>query len=98
MEFERLTKLVYVTDKENWYGKDMVKVSLFVTPPYKEKVLVRIFIETIDDFAVTYDYECEEKYADQIKWAYNHIKTWMYDKMPKKINLGWLYEHGYLPY
>lgn len=98
MDFERLTKLVYVTDKENWYGKDMVKVSLFVTPPYKEKVIVRIFIETIDDFAVTYDYECEEKYTDQIKWAYNHIKTWMYDKMPKKINLGWLYEHGYLPY
>ena len=97
MEFERLTKTVKVKDKECWYGQDEVKVSLYVTPPYEGNVVVRIFIDTIDDFAVSYDYECEYKYTDQIKWAYNHLKTWMYDKMPNKISLGWLYEHGYLP-
>lgn len=49
MDFERLTKVVHVTDKENWYGKDMVKVSLYVTPPYKEKVLIRMLVESIEE-------------------------------------------------
>lgn len=97
MEFERLTKTVRVSDPECWYGRDTVKVHLFVTPPYTGNVIVRIFVESIDDFAVSYDYECEEKYKDMIKWAYNHIKFWMYDRIPNEINLGWLYEHGYLP-
>lgn len=98
MDFERLTKTVRVTDPECWYGQDEVKVSLYITPPYDNEVIVRIFIETIDDFAVAYDIECECKYESQIKWAYNHLKTWMYDRMPDEIDLGWLYEHGYLPY
>ena len=77
MDFERLTKTVRVTDPECWYGRDTVEVHLFVTPPYKDNVLIRIFIETIDDFAVTYDYECEAKYQDNIRSMYNHIKTWV---------------------
>lgn len=98
MEFERLTKTVKVTDPECWYGQDTVKVHLYVTPPYEGEVIVRIFIETIDDFAVAYDYDCKVEYEAQIKWMYNHMKTWMYDKMPDEIDLGWLFEHGYLPY
>ena len=98
MDFERLTKTVKVTDPECWYGQDTVEVHLFVTPPYKGEVVVRIFVESIDDFAVAYDYECNIKYEAQIKWMYDHMKTWMYDKMPDEIDLGWLFEHGYLPY
>lgn len=98
MEFEKLTKTVKVTDPECWYGKNTVDVHLFVTTPYMDEVVVRIFVESIDDFAVVYDFECECKYKDQIKWAYNHLKTWMYDRMPDEISLAWLYEHGYLPW
>lgn len=98
MNFERLTKLVYVTDKENWYGKDMVKVSLFVTPPYKEKVLIRIMVESIDDKLIVYDIECEADNEDGVKSWYEHAKHWLYDKMPKSISTAWLYEHGYLPF
>lgn len=98
MEFEKLTKLVKVTDSECWYGKDMVKVSLFVTPPYKEKVLIRIMVESIDDKLIVYDIECEADNEDGIKSWYEHSKRWLYDKMPKKISTAWLYEHGYLPF
>lgn len=98
MGFERLTKLVYVTDKENWYGKDMVKVSLFVTPPYKERVIVRIMVESIDDKLIVYDVECDANNEDGIESWYEHMKRWLYDKMPKRISTAWLYEHGYLPY
>ena len=98
MDFEKLTKLVYVTDKENWYGQDMVKVSLFVTPPYKDKVIVRIFVESIDDKAIVFDIECDADNEHGIKSWYEHVKHWLYDKMPKRISTAWLYEHGYLPY
>jgi hypothetical protein len=97
MEFEKLTKTVRVTDPENWYNQNTVEASLFVTPPYCGIVTVRILIDTIDDFMVVYDHECYVQYGELIKWAYNHLKQWMYDKMPEEISLGWLYEHGYLP-
>lgn len=98
MDFEKLTKLVYVTDKENWYGKDMARVSLFVTPPYKEMVLIRILVESIDDKRIVYDIECKADNKDGIKAWYEHSKYWLYDKMPKTISTSWLYEHGYLPF
>lgn len=98
MDFERLTKVVHVTDKENWYGKDTVKVSLYVTRPYKEKVLIRILVESIDDKLIVYDIECDADNKDEIKFWYEHLRRWLYDKIPKKISTAWLYEHGYLPF
>lgn len=93
-----MEKIVRVSDPEDWYGENTVKVSLFVTPPFKNKVSVRILVESIDDFMMCYEYECEAKHEDHIKFMYNHLKEWMYDRIPKEIDLGWLYEHGYLPY
>lgn len=95
---ERLEKIVRVTDPEDWYGQNTVEVSLFVTPPYKDKVRVRILIQSVDDFMVSYDYECNNDDKDHIKWIYSHLKEWMYDRMPEEIDLTWLYEHGYLPF
>ena len=94
--FPRLTKKVKVSDPNMWYQKNEVDVSLFVTPPYKGTVYVKIRISSIDDFAVAYTYECDEKYADCIIDTYNHLKEWMYDRMPEEVSLVWLYEHGYL--
>ena len=98
MKFEGLTKTVAVTDPDNWYGQDTVTVSLFITPPFRGRVAIRILIRSIDDFAVLYDIEKYENNKDGIKWAYNHLKEWLYDRMPDKISLDWLYEHGYLPF
>ena len=44
---ERLEKIVRVTDPEDWHGQDTVEVSLYVTMPYKDKVSVRILIQSI---------------------------------------------------
>lgn len=93
----QLTKTVKVSDPENWYRQNTVDVSLYVTKPWENKTVVRIFIFTIDDFAVSLDYEVESKYEAQIKSVYNHFKKWIYDRMPEEISLAWLYEHGFLP-
>ena len=94
--FERLEKTVKVTDPWRWYGEDTVDISLYVMN-YKDTTTVRIVVHSIDDFSVAYNYECESKYKDQIKYMYNHMKNWMFDKIPNEINVAWLYEHGYLP-
>ena len=94
--FPELKKRVKVSDPEMWYGRDEVDVSLFVTPPYEGMVYVKILISSIDDFAMSYAYDCEEKYTAHIKSIYSHLKEWMYDRMPEEISVVWLYEHGYL--
>ena len=98
MDFKRLTKTVKVTDPECWYGRDTVDVSLVVTPVVNGTVAVRIVVSSIDDFMVAYERECYALHEDAVKWKYDHLKRWMYDKIPEEINLDWLYEHGYLPY
>lgn len=93
----QLSKTVKVSDPENWYRQNTVNVSLYVTSPFENKTMVRIFVFTIDDFAVSLDYEAESKYEDQIKFIYNHFKKWIYDKIPDEVSLAWFYEHGFLP-
>ena len=95
--FVQLIKTVKVTDPENWYRQPTVDVSLYVTRSWDNKTIVRVFVFTIDDFAVSLDYECESKYEDQIKSVYNHYKKWIYDRMPEEVSLAWFYEHGFLP-
>lgn len=95
-KFERLTKTVRVSDPENWYERDTVDVWLYVTSPYENKVRVRVLIMTVDDFSVGYDWECDADNKGAIESAYNHLKEYMYDRMPEEISLDWLYEHGYL--
>ena len=94
---DRKVKMVKVSDPENWYQQNEVKVSLYVTPPYEGKVRVRVFVDTIDDFAVSLDYEVEKIYIDEIKWVYNHYETFIFNKIPKVVSLKWFYEHGFLP-
>ena len=93
----RKVKIVKVSDPENWYGQYEVEVSLGVTMPYRGKVWVRIFVDTIDDFAVSLDCEAGETYTDEIKWIYNHYETFIFDRMPDVVSLEWFYEHGFMP-
>lgn len=95
---QKKVKIVKVSDPENWYRANEVEVSLYVTPPYHGKVLVRIFVDTIDDFAVSLDSEeIGETCTDAIKWIYNHYETFIFDRMPEVVSLEWFYEHGFLP-
>lgn len=93
----KMIKIVKVSDPECWYNQDTVEVGLYVTPPYNGKVVVRVFVDTIDDFAVSLDYEIGETYTDAIKWVYNHYKTFIFERIPETVSLDWFYEHGFMP-
>jgi hypothetical protein len=91
-----ICKTVKVSDPENWYNQKTVKVKLFICPEYEGKTDVRLFVESIDDFAMEYTRECYGQ-AD-IDYTYKLMKEFMYDRLPKKISYGWLLEHGFFPF
>ena len=91
-----LCKVVKVSDPEMWYNQKTVKVKLFINPEYQGRTDVRLFVESIDDFAMEYTRECYGQ-AD-IDYTYDRMKKYMFDTMPKKINCKWLREHGYFPF
>lgn len=91
-----LSKVVKVSDPECWYGRDEVTVRLFICPECEGKILVRLFVESIDDFAMEYSRDCySQKSAEH---TYKLMKENMFDKMPEKISYSWLLEHGYFPF
>ena len=91
-----LSKIVKVSDPEMWYNQKTVKVKLFICPEYKGTVDVRIFVESIDDFAMEYT---RTRYSQEdIDYTCRIMKENMFDKLPKKISYGWLLEHGYFPF
>lgn len=96
MDRREISKVVKVSDPEMWYGQQTVVVKLFVCPEWKGQTEVRMYIESIDDFAMEYSRVCY--YDSQIECAYNYMKKYMFDKMPKTISYNWLREHGYFNY
>ena len=91
-----LTKTVKVSDPENWYNQKTVTVKLFVCTEHDGETDVRIFVESIDDFAMEYTRTCYNHAG--IDCTYKLMKDNMFDKLPKKISYKWLLEHGYFPY
>lgn len=96
-KIEVLEKTVRVTDPWCWYERDTVDVTLYVRASWNGKVAIIIMVSSIDDFSVSYTCECESKYKTVIESMYEHLKKYMYDRMPDEISVEWLYEHGYLP-
>lgn len=97
MDSREISKVVKVSDPEMWYGQKTVIVRLFICPAWKGHRDVRIFVESIDDFAMEYTRTCSLDQAD-IDCTYRLMKENMFDTMPKKISYKWLLEHGYFPY
>ena len=93
---KELTKVVEVSDPENWYNQKTVTVKLFICPEYNHETDVRIFVESIDDFAMEYTRTCYS--AAAVDHTYKLMKENMFDKLPRKISYKWLLEHGYFPY
>lgn len=91
-----LCKTVKVSDPWMWYNQKAVQVKLFICPEYEGKTDVRLFIESIDDFAMEYTRECLGQ--EDIDYTYDRMKKYLYDKMPRKISCKWLSEHGFFPF
>ena len=90
------SKVVKVSDPENWYNQKAVTVKLFVCPEHKGETDVRIFVESIDDFAMEYTRTCYTNAG--VEYTYALMEKNMFDAMPKKISYKWLLEHGYFPF
>lgn len=88
-----LTKTVRVSDPTNWYGQHTVEVKLHVTVEFHGQRDVSILVKSIDDFMMIHTKPCFN--GHQLKALYESAKRYMYDTMPKTINVSWLYEHGY---
>lgn len=93
---KEISKTVKVSDPWMWYNQKTVKVCLFINPEYNGSTDVRIFVESIDDFAMEYTRTCFGQ-AD-VEATYNQLKRDMFDKMPRKINCKWLREHGFFSF
>ena len=93
---KELSKVVKVSDPEYWYNRDEVTVSLFICPKYRGVTTVRLFVESIDDFAMEYSRNCYGQ--EDIEHTYKLMKEHMFDTMPGKISYNWLLEHGYFPF
>ena len=91
-----LSKVVRVSDPEMWYNQMTVEVKLFVNPEYQGRINVRLFVESIDDFAMEYTRTCYTNAG--VEYTYALMEKNMFDAMPKKISYKWLLEHGYFPY
>lgn len=91
-----LSKVVKVSDPWMWYNQKTVTVKLFINPEFKGKTDVRIFVESIDDFAMEYTRECYNQ--EDVDYTYDRMKKYMFDTMPRKISCKWLREHGYFPF
>ena len=91
-----LSKVVKVSDPDMWYNQKTVKVKLFICPEYKGTTDVRLFVETIDDFAMEYTRTCHTQAG--VEHTYALMEKNMFDKLPKKVSYGWFLEHGYFPY
>ena len=93
---DRIEKVIQVDDPEVWYGEDTIKVALYILPLLDDTVSVRITVNTIDDFSLLYEQICPEDCSVDIDLTYKHMKKWMFDTIPKTVNLGWFYRHGYV--
>lgn len=91
-----LSKIVKVSDPEMWYNQKTAKVTLFVCPEYNGLTDVRLFVESIDDFAMEYTRTCYGQ--SDVDYTYARMKEYLYDKMPRKLNCKWLGEHGFFPF
>lgn len=91
-----LSKVVKVSDPECWYDRDEVTVRLFVCSEHRGKTNVRLFVESIDDFAMEYTRECYS--SASVDYTYKLMKENMFDTIPKEISYKWLLEHGYFPF
>ena len=81
--------------RQSFYNRKTAEVSLFVCPKYKGKQDVRIFIESIDDYALFLNRECHSD--EEVELAYNALKV-TFDSIPRVLTRQWCNENGFEPY
>ena len=72
--------------RESFYNRKTAEIKLFVCPKYKGKQDVRIFIESIDDYALFLNKECHSD--EEVEIVYNELKI-IFDNTPKVLTREW---------
>lgn len=78
--------------RQSFYNRRTAKVSLFVCPKYNGKQDVRIFIESIDDYALFLNRECHSD--EEVELAYNALKV-TFDSIPRVLTRQWCKENNF---
>ena len=76
----------------SFYNRKTAEIKLFVCPKYKGKQDVRIFIESIDDYALFLNKECHSD--EEVELAYNALKV-TFDSIPKVLTRQWCKENNF---
>lgn len=93
-----ISKLVNVSDPNNWYYANKIICSLYHASPVwnlsrETKDMVRILFKSYDDFMMYRDFN----YYD-LKGNWKFCKEHYFDSLPDTVNVEWLYRHGYVPF
>lgn len=78
--------------RQSFYNRRTAKVSLFVCPKYNGKQDVRLFIESIDDYALFLNRECHSD--EEVELAYNALKV-TFDSIPRVLTRQWCKENNF---
>ena len=90
---KRLSKTVKLNRdlQGSFYNRRTAKIHLFVCPQYKGKQDVRIFIESIDDYALFLNKQCS---LEEVELAYSELKV-IFDSMPRVLTREWCNENNF---
>lgn len=78
--------------RQSFYNRKTAKVSLFICSKYRGKQDVRIFIESIDDYALFLNRECHSD--EEVEKAYGELKV-IFDNAPKVLTREWCKENNF---
>ena len=91
---KEITKTVKLNKdlRESFYNRKIAEIKLFVCPKYKGEQDVRLFIESIDDYALFLNIECRN--VEEVEKAYNELKV-IFDNTPKVLTREWCKENNF---
>jgi hypothetical protein len=91
-----LTKVIKVSDPENWNNQDTVTVTLRVHYEHELKTFVRLRVGSVVAFVLECSKACFSEAATE--HIYKLMKENMFDTLPEEVSYKWFLEHGYFPY
>lgn len=91
---KKITKTIKLNNdlRDSFYNRKTAEIKLFVCPKYRGKQDVRLFIESIDDYALFLNKECNSD--EEVEKAYNELKT-IFDNTPKVLTREWCKENKF---
>lgn len=92
MEFVRL---VSISDEDNYYwnGQKYLAAGLYVRKNCREngKDVISIILSSSNKFTLRYEHEVRYSLETEL----DHIKSYIFDRIPEDVTMDWLLEHSF---